>query len=57
MKSDTPKITLIYCFCDPCFNATVQTFRLVDYVILLNLIVLGMTIKFDKVHSWLVRPT
>ena len=32
-------------FCDPCFYATVQKFRLLDYVKLLHAIVLDMAFK------------
>ena len=46
---------LKYFLYDPCFYATVQRFRLLDYVILLHATVLGMTLKdlvfvFNKVH-------
>ena len=45
----------LYFFCDPCFYATVEKFRLLDYLILLYATVLGMTLKslvfvFNKVH-------
>ena len=54
------KIPVIF-FCDPCFYATVQNFRLLDYDILLHATVLGMTLKglkvfvFNKLPFWLVR--
>ena len=42
-------------FCDACFYATIQKFRLLDYVFTLYALVLGMTLKrlvfvFNKVH-------
>ena len=50
---------LIFFFCDPCLYATLQKFRLLDYVILLRATILGMTLKglfvLNKIHSWLVR--
>ena len=36
---------LLYFFCDPCFYATAQKFRLLDFVILLHATILGMTLK------------
>ena len=34
-----------YLFCDSCFYATVQKFKLLVYVILLHKTILGMTLK------------
>ena len=31
--------------CDPCFYATVQRFKLLDYIILLHATILGKTLK------------
>ena len=39
------KYFLKYFFCDPCFYATVQKFRLLDYIILLHATILGMALK------------
>ena len=39
-----PKIFL-YFLSDPSFYATVQKFRLLDYVVLLHTTILGMTLK------------
>ena len=40
-----PKQFLDYFFCDPCFYAPVQNFRLLDYVILLHATIQSMTLK------------
>ena len=42
---DFPKKFLRYFFCDPCFYATVEKFRLLDHVIVLHATILGMTLK------------
>ena len=50
-----PKIPLIF-FSDPCFYATVQRFRELDYVVLPHATVLGHSIKgLGKICFWLVR--
>ena len=40
-----PQKSLWYFFSDPCFCATVQKFRLLDQIIMLNATILGMTLK------------
>ena len=39
------KIPIVFFFCDSCFYATVQKFRLLDYAILLHATIWVMTLK------------